>query len=306
MSAGIIQQIPIVDLMMGIPVSETNQEWYESFLPLLKDKESIEQFKMPAQYMFRDVPVLEKTDDYVAFLVKQMDTYGIDIALVGYLEGAAAAQSAKANHPRRFAFDFPVDPNHGMDVVRAIRRVHAEFGIHSVSVFPCGCNPQVPIDDRRMWLIYGVCCDLDLPILVNVGVPGPRLPMAPQRVELVDEVCYHFPELKFVMRHGGEPWQQLAIKLMLKWPNLYYSTSAFAPKYYPESIVHYANTRGADRILYAGYYPQGLSLERIFRELPEVPFRDEAVWRKFLSDNARRVFKLPFPQDSTPSKREMP
>ena len=61
-------------------------------------------------------------------------------------------------------------------------------------------------------------------------------------------------------------------------------------------IVHYANTRGADRILYAGYYPQGLSLERIFRELPEVPFRDEAVWRKFLSDNARRVFKLPFPQ----------
>ena len=235
MSAEIIQQIPIVDLMMGIPVSETNQEWYESFLPLLKDRESIEQFKMPAQYMFRDVPVLEKTEDYVAFLVQQMDTYGIDIALVGYFEGAAAAQSAKANHPRRFAFDFPVDPNHGMHAVRAIRRAHTEFGIHSVSVFPCGCNPQVPIDDWRMWLIYGVCCDLDLPILVNVGVPGPRVPMAPQRVELVDEVCYHFPELKFVMRHGGEPWQQLATKLMLKWPNLYYSTSAFAPKYYPES-----------------------------------------------------------------------
>ncbi|MBT7799212.1 MAG: amidohydrolase, partial [Gammaproteobacteria bacterium] len=29
--------IKIVDLMMGIPVSETNQEWYDSFLPLLKD-----------------------------------------------------------------------------------------------------------------------------------------------------------------------------------------------------------------------------------------------------------------------------
>ena len=56
--------IRIVDLMMGIPVSETNQEWYDSFMPLLKDKESIEQFKMPAQYMFRDVPKLDKTDDY--------------------------------------------------------------------------------------------------------------------------------------------------------------------------------------------------------------------------------------------------
>ena len=61
--------VKIVDLMMGIPVSETNQEWYDSFMPMLKDKESIDQFKMPAQYMFRDVPLLEKTDDYVTFLV---------------------------------------------------------------------------------------------------------------------------------------------------------------------------------------------------------------------------------------------
>ena len=289
----VIEETKIVDLMMGIPVSETNKEWYDSFLPLLKDKQSIEQFKMPAQYMFRDVPILEKTDDYVSFLVGEMDRYGIDIALVGYFEDSEAAQSAKENYPGRFIFDFPVDPNHGMAAVAAIRRAYKAFDIKSVSVFPCGCNPQVPIDDRRMWLIYGVCCDLDIPILVNVGVPGPRVPMAPQRVELVDEVCYHFPDLKFVMRHGGEPWDDLAIKLMLKWPNLSYSTSAFAPKYYPKSIIRYANTRGADQIMYAGYYPQGLSLERIFKELPGVGFKDDTVWKKFLSENARRVFKLP-------------
>lgn len=285
--------IKIVDLMMGIPVSETNEEWYAAFLPLLKDKESIAQFKMPAQYMFRDVPQLEKTDDYVAFLVGEMDKYGIDIALVGYMEGSAAAAAAKRDYPQRFIFDLPVDPNQGMDAVRAIKQAHAQAGICSVSVFPCGCNPQVPINDRRMWLVYGACCELDIPVLVNVGVPGPRVPLAPQRVELIDEVCYHFPELKFVMRHGGEPWEDLAVKLMLKWPNLHYSTSAFAPKHYPQSIIDYANTRGADRILYAGYYPMGLSLERIFREMPQVPFKDESVWRKFLSDNARRLFKLP-------------
>ena len=85
--------------------------------------------------------------------------------------------------------------------------------------------------------------------------------MAPQKTELVDEVCYNFPELKFVMRHGGEPWDELAVKLMLKWPNLYYSTSAFAPRHYPESIIRYLNTRGADKVMYAGYYPQGLTLE---------------------------------------------
>ncbi len=283
----------IVDLMMGIPVSETNQEWYDSFMPMLKDKESIDQFKMPAQYMFRDVPLLEKTDDYVTFLVGEMDKYNIDIAMVGYFEGSEAAAAAKKNYPDRFIFDFPVDPNQGMDAVRAIRRAHAEFGISSVSVFPCGCNPQVPIDDRKMWLIYGTCCELGLPILVNVGVPGPRIPMAPQKVELVDEVCYHFPELKFVMRHGGEPWDELAIKLMLKWPNLYYSTSAFAPKHYPKSIIKYMNSRGADKIMYAGYYPQGLSLKRIFKDLPNVPIKNDEIWVKFLSDNARQLFELP-------------
>jgi predicted TIM-barrel fold metal-dependent hydrolase len=112
-----------------------------------------------------------------------------------------------------------------------------------------------------------------------------------QKVELIDEVCWFFPELKFVMRHCGEPWEDLAVKLMLKYPNLYYSTSAFAPKYYPQAIIDYANSRGADKIMYAGYFPAGLTLERIFSDMPQVPFND-AVWPKFLSENARRVFKL--------------
>ncbi len=93
------------------------------------------------------------------------------------------------------------------------------------------------------------------------------------------------------MRHGAEPWEDLAWKLMLKYPNLYYSTSAFAPRFYPKSIIEFANTRGADKILYAGYFPMGLSLDRIFRELPEVPFK-EHVWPKFLRENAVKVFNL--------------
>ena len=49
------------------------------------------------------------------------------------------------------------------------------------------------------------------------------------------------------------------------------------PKYYPTAIVDYANTRGADKVMYAGYFPMGLSLEKIFAQLPVVPFRDH-VW----------------------------
>jgi len=145
-----------------------------------------------------------------------------------------------------------------------------------------------------MYPLYAKCVELDLPMLVYAGVPGPRIPFAPQDVARLDEVCWFFPELKLVTRHGGEPWTDLMVKLLLKWPNLYYSTSAFAPRYYPADIVEFANTRGADKVLYAGYYSAGLSLDRIFSELPRVPFRDE-VWPKFLRQNAERVFGLGAP-----------
>jgi predicted TIM-barrel fold metal-dependent hydrolase len=81
------------------------------------------------------------------------------------------------------------------------------------------------------------------------------------------------------------------VKLMLKWPNLYHSTTAFAPKYYPQSIVDFANSRGADKIIYGGYFPMGLSVERIMNDMQNLPLKAE-VWPSFLRDNARRVLKL--------------
>ena len=56
-------------------------------------------------------------------------------------------------------------------------------------------------------------------------------------------------------------------------------------------IINFANTRGADKIIYAGYYPTGLDIDRIFAELPNVPFRDH-VWPKFLHENAARLLKV--------------
>ena len=48
---------------------------------------------------------------------------------------------------------------------------------------------------------------------------------------------------------------------------------------------------GRGTVLYAGYFPMGLSLERIFGDMPSVPFK-EHVWPKFLYDNAARILGL--------------
>lgn len=285
------KDIGVIETMMGIPVQEDRSEWYESFRPLLNDQESRDAFKMPAQYMFKDIPETGKVDDFVAWTVTQMDKFNIEKAMIGFSEDETSMK-AYNNYPDRFFFDVPINPNDGMDEIRRVKRLHKEYGIKALSVFPAGTVPQVAINHPHLYPFYAACVEMDIPIAINVGVPGPRIPLATQRVELLDEVCWFFPELKIVMRHGAEPWEDLAIKLMIKYPNLYYSTSAFAPRYYPKSIIDYANTsRGSDRIIYAGYFPMGLSLERIFSDLENVPFKEE-VWPKFLRENAKRVFNL--------------
>ena len=172
---------------------------------------------------------------------------------VGYVPHRIAR--ALREHPTRFVASLSIDPNDITGAVRRIREAKADHDIKAVTSFPAGCDPQVPVSDRRYYPVFQTCIDLDIPIVLNAGVPGPRVPGACQDVAHFDEVCYDFPELRIVMRHGAEPQEDLAVKLMLKWPNLHYSTSAFAPRYYPKAIVDYANTRGADRIIYGGYFP---------------------------------------------------
>ena len=283
--------IPIVDLGIGFPHQSMEEKVrsYDFFRANLKDRQSLEDFSFPAQYMFKDVPdIVDPSVDPVQWIVDKMDEFGIDMAMTSCSEKGIRA---KREHPGRFHLMKMLDPNTGVQAIRDLQQAKEEHDVVACTVFPSGCVPQVAVDDKKMYPIYMKCVELDIPICINGGIVGPRMPSWPQHVERFDDVCYDFPELRIVMMHGGEPWTALAVKLMLKWPGLHYMTSAFAPKHYPKDIIAYANTRGADKIMYCGYFPAGLSLERQFRDMPNVPFKDE-VWPKFLRENAVRVFGL--------------
>ncbi|MCU1392547.1 MAG: hypothetical protein JWM34_975 [Ilumatobacteraceae bacterium] len=283
-----MDDIGIVDLMIGFP-RKGESDRYKFAAGAAKDVES-QSMRMPAQYMFKGVPTEVGEDaDTVAMLLADMDRCGVARGMVHM--GSDESIRALRDHPDRIIPSVDVDPNDIMGAVRRIRTAKQEWDVKAVTSFPSGFVPQVPVNDRAYYPIYSACVELDLPIIINAGVPGPRVPMMCQHVELFDDVCYDFPDLRIVMRHGAEPWQALAVKLMLKWPGLYYMTSAFAPKHYPKEIVAFANTRGIDKVMYAGYYPMGLTLDRIVSELRALPFRDE-VWPKFLRDNATSVFNL--------------
>jgi hypothetical protein len=241
-------------------------------------------------HLFGDGAVLAEGEDPIAHTLEQMDRFHISRALLDVTIDPSAV-GALDRHPERFLASCSVDPNDGVDALRLMDRMKRQHDVRAISVGPAFVQPQVPIDDKRLYPVYAKCVELGLPIFITVGVPGPRVPMAAQRVELLDEVCWFFPELQIVMRHGAQPWADLAVALMRKWPNLHYSTSAFAPKRYPQAIIDYANTNGRDRVLFAGYFAVGLTWERIFGELAALPLRDD-VWPLFLRANADRLLGL--------------
>jgi predicted TIM-barrel fold metal-dependent hydrolase len=284
-----------VDTAVGVPKSREEMfEFYSFIRAQARDAESKAgegSLEMPAGYMFKEPPRFEEgeLDDPATFLIAELDRHDIRKAIVG-VEDEHGARLVR-EHPDRFFASIGANPNDGMEAVRKIDRYAAEWDLKCVGAFPAGLVPQVAVDDKKWFPIYAKCVELDVAFASTMGVPGPRIPFSPQDVARLDEICWYFPELRFVTRHGCEPWTDLAVKLMLKWPNLYYSTTAFAPKYYPEDVVHFANTRGADKVIWSGYFPAGLTYDRIFSELPDVPFRDH-VWPKFLHENATRVFRL--------------
>ena len=122
-----------------------------------------------------------------------------------------------------------------------------------------------PPSDAVYYPLYTKCCELDLPLCMNTGIPGPPIPGEVQNPIHLDRVCVRFPELKLCMIHGADPWWDIAIRLMLKYRNLRLMTSAWSPKRLPESLLHYMRTRGKDRILFASDYPV-LSMERCLGE----------------------------------------
>jgi uncharacterized protein len=284
------KDIRVIDTMMNIPTDEHNVAGYQSMAAMQRDAPG-KSTTMPAGYMFKNVPSIGSDPaKFVENMVAEMDKHNIAKAMLP-IDNALQYPESLGKFKDRFFCSVTINPILGMEEIRRIRRMKKEHDIKALTYFPAASLPQVALNERELYPFYAECIDLDIPFVGNVGVPGPRFPLRTQKVEHLDEVCWFFPELRFVMRHGAEPWEDLAVKLMLKYPNLYYSTSAFAPKHYPKAVIEFANKRGPDKIIYAGYFPAGLSLERIFSELENVPFKDE-VWPKFLRENAARVFKL--------------
>ena len=83
-----------------------------------------------------------------------------------------------------------------------------------------------------------MCEELGIPVGINVGIPGPRVRSNVQHPERLEDVMIDFPDLVVIGAHMGHPYEELLMNYMRKWPNLYLSCTAYAPRYFDPALVH--------------------------------------------------------------------
>jgi predicted TIM-barrel fold metal-dependent hydrolase len=220
-----------------------------------------------------------------------MDRVGVEKAILS-IDSEQPAESVLAfvrQRPDRFALAAGVNPKRFMKGLWQLEELVRELPVAMARVVPF--MHDLPPNDRAYYPLYAKCIELDLPISINTGIPGPPVPGECQHPMHLDRVCLDFPQLRLCMAHGADPWWGVAIRLMLKYRNLHLMTSAYAPRYFPPELVHFMNTRGQDKILYASDHPV-LPMERCVREAQELELRP-GVLDKFLYANAERLFFSP-------------
>jgi predicted TIM-barrel fold metal-dependent hydrolase len=202
-------------------------------------------------------------------LLDAMDAHGVEraILLTGVGKADDRAQRFAAERPDRFRLG--VGGLNLLRPMRTLRELEAFVRDNPVAYAVVGPSfwgdGMYPPSDAVYYPLYTKCCEIDLPLCLNTGIPGPPIPGEAQHPMHLDRVCVRFPELRLCMIHGADPWWDTAIRLLLKYRNLRLMTSAWSPKRLPESLLHYMRTRGRDRIMFATDYPV-LAFERCLGE----------------------------------------
>ena len=195
-------------------------------------------------------------------------------------------------HPARFSGLAGIDPFRGMAGLKDLEEAVNDMGFVGAHLYPHWC--ELPPNHAKYYPYYAKCCELDIPIMMQVGhnlvySRKRRLPSVGKPIYL-DQVAIDFPELKLIGIHIGIPWTEEMISMCWKHENVFTAGDAYAPKYWPEAFVHYANSYGRNKVMFGTDWPV-IDPIRAVKEVEDLGFREEAK-KLIMRDNALKVFNL--------------
>ncbi|MGW0044900.1 amidohydrolase family protein [Rhodococcus sp. NPDC003348] len=267
----------VIDCLVNVHFGETEQQ--PGWMVAVRDN----YFKGPKS-MFAPVDLAE--------LIDEMDEQGVQRAILmdSLTKPSTTARKFVEAHPDRFALAMGgPDLLRPVATLRELTAVAADLPVAYAAVGPSFWGDgQYPPSDAVYYPLYAKCAELGLPLCINTGIPGPPIPGEVQNPIHLDRVCVRFPELKLCMIHGADPWWDVAIRLLIKYPNLRLMTSAWSPKRLPESLLHFMRSRGAGKVIFGSDWPV-LPMRRVIPEAAALDLPDE-VRDRYLYENAREFF----------------
>ncbi|MEL7030367.1 MAG: amidohydrolase family protein, partial [Pseudomonadota bacterium] len=192
--------------------------------------------------------------------------------------------------PDRYSGLAGVDPFLGMEQLYDLEYAVKELGFVGAHAYPHWF--RLPPDAAQWYPIYAKCCELDIPLMLQVGQNliyrrDVRLPSV-ARPALLDQVAIDFPELRLIGIHVGTPWAEEMIAMAWKHENVYIGIDAYAPKHLPEALVRYMDSYGSHKVLFGTDWPV-IDPRRGVREVRDHGLRP-ASYEQVMRGNALKVF----------------
>ncbi|HEX9854226.1 MAG TPA: amidohydrolase family protein [Acidimicrobiia bacterium] len=208
------------------------------------------------------------------------------------LIGAAAAA-----HPDVFIPFAGIDPWKGDAAIDEIGRCHANFGIKGIGELNPARQKFYP-NDERLYPVWEACQELGLVVMFHMGFPGAGAgrpggmgyKLDHVRPIHLDSMAADFPELNVISAHPGWPFHHENLAACWHKANYWIDLSGFAPRYFPQEVVHYANSLIQDRVLFGTDWPV-IPVERWLTEFAELDIKP-GVREKIMLENARRLLAL--------------
>ena len=253
------------------------------------------------QYFGKKIEVL--SEEALAERYQSLEVMGI---LLGWDSETSTGTKRVANeyiaglvkkYPRTFLGFAGVDPWKGKMAIREVEVAVKDLGLRGVK-FQQAAQAFFP-SDKRFYPLWEKISELKVPVLFHMGntgygagVPGGdgiRLKYC-RPIPYLDDLAADFPELTIIGAHPAWPWQEEMLAVAMHKGNVYLDLSGWSPKYFPPSLVQYANTFLQDKCLFGSDHPY-LSPERWLADFETLPLKP-AVKEKILLKNAQRLFNL--------------
>jgi predicted TIM-barrel fold metal-dependent hydrolase len=159
-------------------------------------------------------------------------------------------------HPGKFISLAGLDPLADREATKAeIEKYVLNGPCAGVALEPGYAPEPLACDDGRLFHIYDLCQELNVPMLLSHG--GLNYPSLRYfRPETVDNVAEYFPNLKIVLAHGGFPWVQEVCWIAYHRPNFYLSPDLYA-MCSPGATDYIAGANGIiyDKVIFGSAYP---------------------------------------------------